>query len=316
MKKVVFICMQLILFVPFLYCQSAGDLEQQYRSLNQTIKKEQAVLDSLSGLMENMAKDIEREKKNSKPDQNKIINWMAHAVTVSNRIKEQERLLESIQSSAEDCRDRLESVYTARIDSLKQAAHMEKNHGNLKAIQNQILFWTERRVLVSPVVGTLTFDPQKVQDINLTGVSDPLDKKIIEDYLKKALTEIETHIEIIAATRKEFEEITDLRKRTVDFVNEANEQGRIGTITRSQLVASGGGTDISGNPLGPDYTTIQVRSVVGLIQQLNVGLAVTPTFQKSISSKSGMTQEEYINLLIQAEKQLKAYRVLVQKKLK
>ncbi|MBL7959543.1 hypothetical protein JNL27_04815 [bacterium] len=312
MKKVFLVYIVLVFFVPSLYSQSAEELEKQYRSLNPSIREEQAVLDSLNGLMEKTAKDIEREKKNAASDQNKIVKWMAHAVTISNQIKEQEKKAASVQFSAENCRNLLEELYSRIIDSLKQEERTGKYDGDKKVLQNQLLFWTERRVLVSPLVATLTFDPQKVQGISLTGISDPLDKTIIEDYLQRALNEIETHIQLVTAQRIELEEITDLRKRTLDFVNEANEQGHIGSITRSQIVSSGG----TENPLDPDYKTFQVKSLVGLIQQLNTGLMMTQAFQKPISSKPGLTQEEYIQLLKQAEKQLKTYREMVQKKLK
>ena len=308
MKQFYIISCFLFFFVSHLYSQSADILENRYRALNQSIIKEQAALDSLNRLIENTAKDIEREKKAAEPDEKKLVRWMAHAVTISHQIKERQKSVSAIEAAVEEARLRLEKFYTQIIDSLKQIGNSKSYSGDRESLQNMILMWTGKRILISPVVSVLNFDPAKVREIDLKSTADPLERSLAEDYLKKALNEIDMRLGRLSATRQEYEELTDLRRRTADFVSESYEQGRLSTITRSQTVTKTV-TDILGNPIGTEFTTIQVKSVVGLIHQLSTGTA-------PISSKSGMTQTEYIQLLKQAEKQLKSYRELVQKKLK
>ncbi|MBL7959427.1 hypothetical protein JNL27_04230 [bacterium] len=315
MKKVVLHFLVCLLFSPFVYAQTAGELEKQFRLLNQSLLAEQAVLDSLNDVMENKAKDIENEKKSPSPDQNKIIKWMSHAVTVSNQIKDYQKITAGIRLEMEDCRSRLERYYAKTIDSLKQLERSGKYEGDKYELRNQILLWTEKRIFITPLVSTLSFDPQKVQRMELADASDPTDKAMIEDYLKNALKEIDSHIQVVTGTRKEYEEIADLRRRTTEFISEAYEQGRISSITSSQTFRNIG-TDILGNPIGQGFTAVHVRSVAGLMQQLNSGLLMSHIKQSLISAKTGITQEEYIQLLKQAENLLKAYRAIVQKKLK
>lgn len=317
MMKYSFLFIIFLMAVSAIHAQSAAELEEQYLLSTQSIRNERNVLDSLNRLMENTAKDIEREKKNSVPDRAKIVKWMAHAVTISNQIKEQQKGITYSETAEEEIRKRLERVYTQIIDSLKQLERSNLSDDETGILRNEMLSWTEKRILVTPMVSTLTFEPRKVQEIDLESTTDPLDRSIAEDYLKKALDEIDTHLQRIIVTRQEHEEITVLRRRTTEFVNEAYDQGRIGTITRSQTIAKPASADGLGSPLGVvEFTTIQVKSVVGLIQQLNSGMVLTQSYASPISSKSAMTQEEYIQLLKQAEKQLKSYRDLVQKKLK
>jgi hypothetical protein len=314
MKRFNLIFIFLFSAVSYLHSQSPDVLENQYRLVNQSILKERAALDSLNRLMENTAKEIEREKKISEPDEKKIVKWMAHAVTISNLIKDKQKTITAYEGSADETRDRLEKVYTRFIDSLKQVENSPNYSGDRETLQNMILIWTEKRVMISPAVRALSFDPVKVREIDLKTAADPLGRILAEDYLKKALDEIDTHLSRLSASRREYEDLANLRRRTADFVSEAYEQGRLSTFTRSQTIATVTGADVLGNPIGFEYTTIQVRSVVGLIQQLNAGTAlIQPT---PVSSKSGMTQAEYIQLLKQAEKQLRSYRDLVQKKLK
>lgn len=295
-----------------LFGQSGYELENQVIQLNLAIRNEQFVLDSLNRVVEKTAADIANEKSRTNADQNKIVKWMAHAVVVSNHIKESQKRLSVLQSSAEECRQRLEQIYAHTIDSLKSLERLKSFAGDRRVLQNEILFWTEKRVLLSPVVSMLTFDPRKVQEIHLENTSNSMERSVAEDYLRKALLEIDTHLNRVISERKEYEEITDLRKRTAEFVSEVYDQSRITAISRAQA-----GVASSGSPLTPsDYKALQFRSVVGLIQQLN---ASTPLSSANViypESKSGITQEEYIQLLKQAEKQLKTYKDIVQKKLK
>ncbi|MBL7995511.1 hypothetical protein JNM05_09065 [bacterium] len=315
MKKVILLFFVYMLLSPFVHGQSTGELEMQFRQLNQALQAEQAALDSLNDLMEIKAKDIAYEKKSALPDQNKIIKWMSHAVTLSHQIKDRQRRIANARSEIEICRSRLEHMYTETIDSLRQLERSGKYIGDIYELRNHLLIWTEKRIFLTPLVSTLSFDPQKVQRTELTDASDPMDRAIIEDYLTNALKEIDAHIQVVTGTRKEFEETADLRRRTSDFINEAHEQGRISSMTRSQAFRNTG-TDIFGNPVGQMFTAVQVRSVAGLMQQLNTGTLMSHTNKSLMSAKTAITQEEYIQLLRQAENLLRTYRSIVQKKLK
>jgi hypothetical protein len=313
MKKVVIP----FLFLSFVsvYAQNAEELEQRYREMRRIIQIEQNTLDSLNRIMETTADLIENEKRSSAPDQKKIVQWMAHGVTLSARIKEFQKKIAELQGFSETLRQRLEANYTRSIDSLRRLEKNKSGKADRNVIQDQIIRLTEKRILVSPVVKALAFDPQEVRRIDPAEAKDPLEKTMMTDYLNKALAEIDAHLQSIADSREEYESVASLRKQAMEFVSESYEQGRIGTISRTQTVKSEVTSGLGG-PLSGDFTTVQARSVVGLMQQLNSGIRLSSAPFANINPKQGITESEYIELLKQAEEQLKSYRELVQKKLK
>ncbi len=311
MKILIFLFMLMAARVAAVYAQDGVELEARYRAAERMAAAEQSALDSLNALMQTTVQSIEKEKKKTYPDQARIVQWMAHGVIMSNQIKEKQKRLSEKENTAEELRRNLEAYYVRNLDSLRRLASSAERPD----LGDKIMQLTEKRLLVSPAVKTLAFDPQQVKQMELSKAADPLEKAMMTDYLKKALVEIDARLERVSSFRQEYESIASLRKRTMEFVAESYEQGRLGTAIRSQSVTVPAG-QLSGGPLTGEYTTFQARSVVGLIQQINAGVRMTPLPFATLSSKSNVSEEEYIDLLKQAEKQLKNYRDLVQKKLK
>lgn len=291
--------------------QSISELESSYNEVTQTLREEQSTLDSLRQQLEYSANQIEIEKNRSHSNRDVITALMTHGVYLSSHIKEHQKIVAVLESQLAEVRDVLDQMYRQRIDSLKEA---EKTYrGDRTALQNKILAWTEKRILLSPVIKSLSFDPKRVQDIKFTSTTDSLERIIYTDYLNKALAEVDAFLKSIKQTRREYEDIVDLRRKTDEFIEDVSEQRSIGLFVTSRTEKS---TDF-GSLAGPKFSEVivsQAQVVVTLIKQLNTNVPVVSKF--SNLKKQELSMEDYIQLLKQAEKELDTYRSIIKKKLK
>lgn len=295
----------------FVSAQSIGELETNYNEVGKTLREEQLILDSLRLQLEYSAKQIEVEKNREHSNRDVITTWMTKGVYLSSRIKEHQKIVAVLENQLLEVRDVLDQMYRQRIDSLKEA---EKTYrGDRTALQNKILSWTEKRILLSPVIKSLSFDPQRVQDIKLTTTTDSLERIIYTDYLNKALAEVDAFSKSIKQTRREYEDIIDLRKKTDEFIEDVSEQRSIGIFMTQRSEKT---TDV-GSLAGPKFNEVivsQAQVVVTLIKQLNTNVPVVSKFSNIQNQELSM--EDYIQLLRQAEKELDIYRAFIKKKLK
>lgn len=297
--------------VVFAKAQSISDLESNYNEVGKTLREEQIILDSLRQQLEYSAKQIDIEKSRTYSNRDLITSLMTNGVYLSSRIKEHQKIVAVLENQLLEIRDVLDQMYRHRIDSLKE---VEKNYpGDRTALQNKILTWTEKRILLSPVIKSLTFDPQRVQDIKLSATTDSLERIIYTDYLNKALAEVDAFSKSIKQTRREYEDIIDLRKKTDEFIEDVSEQRSIGFFMTSRTEKT---TDF-GSSAGVKFNEVivsQAQVVVTLIKQLNTNVPVVLKF--SNLQKQDLSMEDYIQLLKQAEKELEIYRTFIKKKLK
>jgi hypothetical protein len=194
-------------------------------------------------------------------------------------------------------------------------------------LESQILKLSEKRLLVSPTVKRLSFDPQRILQIQPNQYSDSLESAIYSDYLNKAVKEINTHLNEVKNTRREFDEIITLQEKTSSFLEDVAEDQNEGIFLAAENQAqTANEATFSGSPFGGDLSTSksgiiysQFQSYLAILQQLNRNNRIQQQYSWHSpvdSSSVTLTMKEYLQLLNDVEKELRSYKKIVQNKLK
>jgi hypothetical protein len=138
-----------LLLLQLSFAQSAGELERQFTELQMQIETGQIRLDSLKALLEKQAARIEAEKSKTTVDRNKVTKLMAEGIPLTDEIAGSQEQLSLLQQEQAQTRYLLAQRYSAMLDSLKT---LENSHsGDADEIRKQIVYYTEKYLLFSPV---------------------------------------------------------------------------------------------------------------------------------------------------------------------
>jgi hypothetical protein len=304
--------------------QSFLQLELNYQNLAQTLQKEQTKLDSLNSVYKKMVSTIDKEKQKVAADKNTITTMLAEAVVVSNDLKTQQNKVDIIENELESVKKTLNTTYAAKIDSIELLEKSNSYTGDLVNLRSLKMQYIEKRLLVSPKIYSLSFDPQKLIQYNPAGSYDSLEQKIYLEYLTNALKEINNQSQQLAILKNEIEEVIYLQNETADFIDDVNSEMMFNpalqstqTTEKSAAVFSGGYS----NRLDEDVSNIysQANSYLNIFNQLKTITAMdeeslwqTPTD----TIPANFTFQQYLNLLQDVDKMLQDYRVLLVHKLK
>ena len=162
--------------------QNLQGLERSYYLILASIKQEQSKLDSLNLQLTNFAEAIDEEKKNKNSDQGKVKNLMAQALSVSDEIQIKNKSIQELKNQLETHQKNLDNLYTTKIDSMQTLLQSDKFTGDEQALTTELRDFTEKRMMISPVVQSFTFDPQKINSIQSTKSDDPLEQAMLRDY--------------------------------------------------------------------------------------------------------------------------------------
>lgn len=303
--------------------QNAAALEEKFFALQREIETVQARLDSLNALLEREAAQIDAEKRRENPDREKLRKQMAAGLALSKQIQEQQKRLQTLQKNRLQIQYRLAQRYAAILDSLQA---LQPSRGEPKAeIEQQIVFYTGKYLLYSPVFRALSFDPRKIREINPAESRDSLERALSLNYLRNALANVESHLQEIEENRKEVENTLRLERKTRQFLEEVEADNR-GLLTRA------------GNPAGAERSAVtapnsfdpqasgelalaaaRAESITLFFGQLGILDLEGISLKRLSAAPSGRTPlslEEYLALLQAAEKQLKQIRSTAQQKMK
>ncbi len=221
MCKIFSVCLLLILFAAQTYAQDLTKIENEYLIIQNKLEQENAVLDSLKNILDLKAKKIDDEKNKNKPDEKLIVKLMSGSANLSNEIDMRQNKIKVDQKKSEGYRKDLNRLYSERIDSLQELDKLEKFSGNKSDLKKEILYYTEKKLSVTPQIALLSFHPDKILGIDLNKINDPSEKKIYEDYLGNALTEVNTHLRNLNESIAETDNILTLQKKTNKFIEES-----------------------------------------------------------------------------------------------
>ncbi len=311
-----FYVLSLALFwISSLHAQDLSEVESQYTILETAYKIETAKLDSMNALMESNARVIDSEKRRTPVDRNRLAQLMAASVPVSGAIKHQQKIVAQMEQQLDRRRARLLLQYSAAIDSLTETRRRVLNEPDKAALENRIQVLSEKRLFVSPVIKSLSFDPFKIRQIDLESTADSVEFVIYKDYLERALKEIDFRMEEIRKSSKEFSAILSLRLRANEFLEEVREQNSFGNLFTSRSSGTGAFVGSGNNPF--QAVSDRAFSVAGLLRQLNDHDRMLSKFQApSFNSTVTFSIQDYVDLLAHTERELAQYKMFVQQKLK
>jgi len=308
-----------LFFFNFVYLnsQSLTELEIKYERLEKEYLKENAAVDSLGTLILRRAALIDSEKKKSNPDEDKIIELMSGSATLSNNLERHTKRANKLEENIEQIKQQLYKNYSVIIDSLKVLISSGKENAN---INSMIFFYTEKRLLVSPKIPMLSFNPQKVLKIDLKKLKEPGEKTLFREYLNNALSEVNTLLASVESESKEIGQIVDLEKKTKRFLEDTEFES--GMIPRSISRETGGAPeDNTGlDFLGPESRSndSNVKAYNSLLNQLNTGNIQTPdlSWKRPMNEmEKSIDMKEYQKLLKEVKLRLQELKLVLANKI-
>ncbi|NWF89307.1 MAG: hypothetical protein HXY50_07555 [Ignavibacteriaceae bacterium] len=317
MKRI--ICISFIFFVSnrfFVLAQSLEELEQKYEYYTNVYEKENSILDSLKSILEKRALQIEHEMKKKKPDDEKIIELRSGSATLSNTINFYQEKAENNLKNIKNVSRQLEVKYSSKIDSLKQLK--KSKIGNVDLLDAEILAYTRKRLLTSPQIDILSFNPKKILEIDFNNAVTPEEKLLFKEYLRNALSEVEALLSDISKQIKESNNALLLQKKTSKFIadTEFDRDLKIGRVSKSATEGVKLGTGVTNDIVFP--ASEQINSYLLLINQLSFSNKPEDTsikkFKNELSS-SELDLKEYTVLLSAAEEKLEDFKLLLLNKL-
>jgi hypothetical protein len=311
-----------LLLLQLSFAQSAGELERQFTELQMQIETGQIRLDSLKALLEKQAARIEAEKSKTTVDRNKVTKLMAEGIPLTDEIAGSQEQLSLLQQEQAQTRYLLAQRYSAMLDSLKT---LENSHsGDADEIRKQIVYYTEKYLLFSPVFNALSFDPQKIRQINLSAAEDSLHRAISVNYLQNALTDINRHLTEIKKSREELEATIRLERKTREFLEEVRDENLMllaqtaSPTATENLTFEGGTPPIANQDANIEAAAAQVEAMALFFDQLDLRNSEERISAWKYAVESGqvyVSLEEYLVLLQEAEEQLRQYHSVIHKKL-
>ena len=296
--------------------QSLDALEKRYDNLRSVVKKDNMILDSLKNILENRAKQIENEKQKLNPDNDKIVKLMAGSVSLSNLIDDYQEKLDANSKNLKQLSKMSEARYSAKIDSLQLLKKSTKE--NSEKLDGEILLYTEKRLLISPQVDLLSFNPQKILEIDLTKTKNSDEKASLKEYLSSALAEINAELSEVTKQAKEIDAALILQEKTSKFLAETefDRDFRPGKSSRSSTARTYESSILSVQ----DKLVIadQINSYALLLDQLNIfDKSENINLQKFNfkSSKANLSLKDYSSLLKELKQRLSDYKLILTNKI-
>lgn len=197
-------------------------LEKKYSSESQNLGVAQNKLDSLKTILDNKATVIDNEKRKQNKDDNKIASLMAGTITLSTQIENQQKRINEIINRFNSIKKELYIAYSGKLDSLFEVQKSRQSISSKEELNRQILSLTERKLLVSPVISSLSYNPGKLASLDVNSAKDPERKSLYREYMENALSEVEDHLKKTDEQLSEIYKIVQLQKKVNNFLDEAD----------------------------------------------------------------------------------------------
>ncbi len=253
MRKILFNGFIILFFIAAANAQNLTELETKFEHLTNVINENKISIDSLKKIINERGKKIDVEKSKSNPDKDKIVGLMANTVTISNKIDQLQKKSEDDEKEYELVKNKLDKKYSAILDSLNSI-----NPSNDK-VEEEKLVYVQKRLLVAPQVPLLSFNPEKIAQIDLSKLKNNKEKSIYNDYLKNALKEVDSVLNNVKNLSNDFNQIVRLQKKTQKFLEETEFNNNVQVQKYSPENSSNG--DITSGFSGPFDRNSNIVSV-------------------------------------------------------
>lgn len=314
--KRLFITAVIILNFSFMNSQSLSSLEMKYEELEKEFLKENSAVDSLGTLVLRRASAIDIEKKKNEPDEDKIIELMSGSASLSNDLEKHRKKSRNLGDDLEDIKQQLYKKYSTIIDSLqaKKAAGRDNT-----GLEEEIFFYTERKLMVSPKIPMLSFNPQKVLRIDMGKIKNPDEKELFREYLNNAVSEVNTLLASVENESSELGQIAELEKRTKKFLEDTEFESGVIPRSISRETGQKNRTESELGLHGRDGVVNNADNVAAynsLLNQLNTGSMPAQTYSWKVSElEKNMDVENYQKLLKEVKLRLQELKLVLANKI-
>jgi hypothetical protein len=308
-----------MLLVGFINAQSLDKLEKKFEQLNNQYNIENAIVDSLDSVFSKKAEQIDSEKKKSDPEKALITSLMASSVTVSNKLREHNSKVRQLEKDLDKLKEQLHGIYVVKIDSLETLKKSGKEDED--KLNNQIILFTEKDLLVTPRILSLSFNPDKVLRIDLSKTMDPKEKALYKEYLNNALSEVNSLLGNVNSQSSEANQIASLQAKTEKFLEEAELENKV-LFQKQNNAAPSSGTQESGfdNGVGVSNRDFknQVQTYQLILRQLDIEQISKTDINMGISfneMNKNLNLKDYIKLLKEVKKRLQEFKLVLANKI-
>ncbi len=312
------------------YSQDLNMLENDYFKLLNNYQSYVDMLDSATHRYNVQIRNIENEKSKDNRDENTIAGLMAAAVVTSDSLDIIRESIDSTKSIINERKEVLNRIYSQKIDSLKDLEADENFTGNRSELNIEILSLIEKRLLVRPQITTLSYNPKELVKLTSTALNDTSDQKLLEDYIRSALTEVNTQLDQISNMTNRIDEVLSLQEKVQDFIEESGMQTNISRFSSQSQYAKGSdmnnynpGEDIGNNmDFAKDAVNIipQARTFSILFDQLNINENLSQQnpaqWNQYLDGTSGfISLKDYLEILREIKVRLIDYKSILENKL-
>lgn len=317
--KLIFIFF-LMIEAELLNAQSLTAVEKRYEQLNIQFEKENKILDSLQSIYSYKTAQIDVEKKKKNSDNEKIIELMSGSVAISNKIENQNKKIISFQKDIEKIKQQLHNLYIAKIDSLESLK--KKENVDEDKIDAEILLLTEKNISVAPKIVSLSFNPQKILEIDLQKTKDAKEKKLYSEYLNNAFNEVNDILDNVSDQLNEVNQIIALQTKTRKFLEEAELdnnliiQNQVNQNTEPSTIPNVRQSDAV-TPASNDFVT-NIKTYQFILSQLDIQQLSKTDLKLKISFDElnrNLDVKEYRSLLNEVKDRLQEYKLVLANKI-
>ena len=302
------------------HAQNLSNMENELfgKLLNYQFNKNE--IDSLNIELKITRNNLEKLKANEAENKEKIIAVMSSSVIVTNRLRDLNKNQKKADEEINTLRNRMYSFYEAKIDSLRSA----ESESNRIFVQQDILNYTEKKLLVQPKLGVLSIDPLKLLNLR-SNRETPLTRKIVREYFTEAISEVDSHLTVINQSLEEVEEIIQLSSLTESFLEETNLESEtrsmnLFTFSEEAKNLTDGNSYEGGDRETPEAiknsTLLGANTFATILEQLSVysNEIQKNKYENKLYNESDISLEEYSALLLETKKRLNGYKLSLTKK--
>jgi len=284
-------------------------LRSEHDRLERKLEISEQKLDSLYTLIQERAAQIEKIETGPDGEKKDSDKLRASSVLLTKQYGDLLKKTESDREKLHRQKKILFRRYGEMIDSLEKAG------GDLN---DKILFLSEQRIIVSPVIQELKINPVKILDAKVENMSDPLRKKILAEYINSALAEVDSLLLLTGEQRGELDGIFKLQKKSERFLKEtefdrntrslsilSSRQNEEAVQTNSDFF--GEGRNLTDKSIS-SFVLVQFDSYSKILNQL-------PSADLSYGAKKSVSLIDLRNIMLETENELKEYRELLVTKL-
>jgi hypothetical protein len=316
--SVLIICAAVI-FCGKINAQSINILEEKLSRMSSSLSIEEIKLDSLKHIFKQQTEKINIEKSREVIDKHLVTELMSASLTIDERITEQSAIVNTLKNEIEQTKNLLSNKFESAVDSLSIKLTTAPESVQ-KIIEQEILNYNQKLVLLSPIVSNLAFNPTEILKLDPKKVSDPTERTIINEYLSSALSEVNNQLAVVSDQLNEINRTAELQQRAEEFIEDVKMDNNISNIRSSRsddrvYSASFGGRDelsVNINKLVPQalvYSSI-------LMQLNNLSIDGNETKRWTYDSlQTNLSIDSYINLLHDVKNGLTGYKKILESKL-